>query len=763
MFGSNYGQATASEFRAGIPNPFKELPNISSLKVRTRISDPLLSKHFVSKKLEPEMVFSALSWRTKSSNRYMRIMHGRLVNLLYAGDFHGFWILALTLMSKSYVLRAVALRKWDINWHRNYEFSLIKRVLNELDSHIKELPKNLHIVRNYVDKVKPDGTKTYRPIGNPAYSARLFLYMWQCFLVMFVSGYVSTSQHAYFPGRGVVTALQELQLKLESRDFLNAWEFDLKGAFPSVDVPQATRTFTHLGLPKQISEYLEAIAITTVERVDLSPQGQLLPEPKFEKQSFLAPALSLVNQIDLKQFQYGWASEQRQFIDLVAWSHGRQPNDPKVIEFCLAHPAFPKDEVRVESIEPAVIPNLASDRAAEDRYQHGKMLGAGNKTAIEVQGYPQGANISPILFNWVFEYAAKRAHFEVADRTVKLISYADDFLMFTKRDEVVLRENKTMLDHGLKFNLEKSRPIVKDGRWSVNSFKFLGVTLHVAKDTFLETAPIIWEGTPRSGLNLLLKKDKLDMVSNFEFRQEQLGNFADFFNLNLSANQILLRWADGDPLCSLIPFSVIRGEDAMDLPTLQRIAAVAGKSKFGDPSGLNAKPESSKGYGQLPKALATSFPGSPKSWLQVPELAGMVVNRLHGGDWSVSQKEASRSLKPKAPRTWLELAMKTCVGRDFRSLPISLRNWIVDLPQTVELAKEFEKGFDHINHPDSWVTVFLNRLKITEELVKPLSPQSMAANVSIYNSSSYASLAMLDMVKNPKTYKISRKRGSFKI
>lgn len=153
-----------------MPRPFKALPNVSAVKISTNRLDPLLAAGGICRKLNPEMDFVQLSSKIKATNRYISIIQHRLERYLRANKHREFWVFALMLLKRSKSLRMVALRKLRPNWHRDFGLGLVKGLLRRLDSAIKNLKTELFIVRDYADKVKPDGSKTYRPIGAPAYA-----------------------------------------------------------------------------------------------------------------------------------------------------------------------------------------------------------------------------------------------------------------------------------------------------------------------------------------------------------------------------------------------------------------------------------------------------------------------------------------------------------------------------------------------------------------------------------------------------------------
>lgn len=83
----------------------------------------------------------------------------------------------------------------------------VKSVISLRKLYLKKLAEGrVDIKRKYVDKVKPDGSKTYRPIGAPGLVSKIILTMQSRFLQIAVQKEIRDSQHAYQPGKGVLTA-----------------------------------------------------------------------------------------------------------------------------------------------------------------------------------------------------------------------------------------------------------------------------------------------------------------------------------------------------------------------------------------------------------------------------------------------------------------------------------------------------------------------------------------------------------------------------
>lgn len=259
-----------------IPRPFHPLPDVSSMNVLSNVLDPLFAKADVVKKLEPMLEATPLSRKLRASNRYLRIMQNRLARLLVKGRLHDFWILALMLLAKSKVLRLVALRQVLPNWQRDLPFQVVKKLLASLDLKIQSMDSTLYIKRKYADKVKADGTKTWRPIGAPAFVDRMFLYLLQGFMVMCCAHYIGPRQFAYIPGRGVSDAWEAIRRYLP---WPFVYEFDLKGAFPSVSVPYLAKILRELMFPEPLVLFLTEQSIGSM---DIRKFPQRLPEPKID-------------------------------------------------------------------------------------------------------------------------------------------------------------------------------------------------------------------------------------------------------------------------------------------------------------------------------------------------------------------------------------------------------------------------------------------------------------------------------------------------
>lgn len=377
--------------------------------------------------------------------------------------------------------------------------------------------------------------------------------------------------------------------------------------------------------------------------------------------------------------------------------------------------SFERKYVRQNNIREGPVPRFAEigreiELEFERSYEH---------QPIEFKGFPQGSGVSPVLFNFVFEVAALRGHFLKINPECKVISYADDFLVFSKTPmREIMTESTEMLAHGLKFNLEKSRQLKEDGTWLTSGFKFLGIT-------FMTLGNLSLIGTPRSGKTLPF--DKEDMVTEFAARNIQLGIIGK--PCGLAPGVILALWGQGIEPAASLPMEFIKGEAPLTEEQMMEFSKLF----------LEAKPELSKfkkdnsGAGNLDPSetgipsgalnLKDLKPGNLDATIESlrregnlsflgRELDGLIVNRLHGGSWVPELAEAKRDLESK-PRSWLSFKTNTV--------------W-----QTIG-------------------SIFPSKLRARVNMGKLLFIRD---NLSIYNSTSIATVDLLRAGRNQKVLKV---------
>jgi len=99
-----------NSMKYGFHSPWKPLPNTKDFMVTVNKLDPILTEYNLPKRLSPTLKNHPLSSRLNACNRYLKIQLAVLRKFLLAGRTVDFWHRAMFLMSKSKVLRLVALR-----------------------------------------------------------------------------------------------------------------------------------------------------------------------------------------------------------------------------------------------------------------------------------------------------------------------------------------------------------------------------------------------------------------------------------------------------------------------------------------------------------------------------------------------------------------------------------------------------------------------------------------------------------------------------
>jgi hypothetical protein len=535
----------------------------------------------------------------------------------------------------------------------------------------------------------------------------MYLYLWQCFFVMYLASYIGKYQHGFMPKRGTLTAWKMLKEYIPK--FPNIYEYDLKGAFPSVSITYARDRLKALGTPGPIADYIWRMSLETVEVIDRTDQK--LPEPKTDRQEFLAPKLD-----EIYNFQ---VEERRQAI--ATFKAALDSTDVPVID---GYPVTDKDildMVRVARLQEAGLvddayveaflnqtgPTLEDVLASQERElekllanpvyepQHSdvtfgegwSMYSAAHADAImatfgpteipvEARGFPQGSGLSPILFDFVFEDAIYRKWRVALGKAVKIVAYADDFILFAKEklSNFLLPVQAIVPESGLELSFDKSRPIKQDNVYEVMNFKFLGITV------IPFGSDLLYRGTPRSGKTLDLGPEKLKAIDQYVWRDYELLKFSKALNLGVGPQTILDGWGRAESPYDLLPEEVISGDSTLKRSTIRAIKSVVkGRLDPGPPvpvdpaTGLLTRKiaaldvskiaqsltdQDIEGYARLIKWLSKSM---PSRWLGSRK-AGMIMSRLHDGSWhraadNSSAFDLAKSVPPKTEgRSWFELA-----------------------------------------------------------------------------------------------------------
>lgn len=355
---------------------------------------------------ENKGVHEVSNWRNIEANKHIEVRLNALGHLRDRRENYRYWKEGLTLLNSG-AFRQMAFNYVCSGWYANMTTKEVNKILSGVKEITQELRTEIDLRRVYI----PKANNKVRPLGVPTKSWRVYLHMLNVLIVWFRTG-TDKHQHAYFPGKGVHTAWQDLLTRLEEP---NIYEFDLTSFFPSVNLEANKELLENMGIPPLISGYFRDLnrSITKLcdkdemdetrdRKVLLTSDGQANPNlPK----SIHKPLSELIE--ELRNHGKGWMLESESFV-----------------------------------------------------------------TQLESQGYtlhaevgvPQGAATSCGLATVNLHYIWKRLG-------NTLLMYADDGLVFPRTGE---RPNLSDPARGISENEDKSGWVRKDGIWH-KPLKFLGL------------------------------------------------------------------------------------------------------------------------------------------------------------------------------------------------------------------------------------------------------------------------------------------------
>lgn len=156
-----------------------------------------------------------------------------------------FWALASLLLKKSKSLRMLALRNVKPNWYKDTSLNKIVRTMRKLNGICRRPRATMEIKRTGIPK--EDGTTRF--INAPSLENRLYLWMCNYFLAIFLEGRLSEHQHGHRHGRGVSTAWKEILTNWDK--YMCVMEFDFKGFHDEIRRHFLVKSLTNLGVSEE--------------------------------------------------------------------------------------------------------------------------------------------------------------------------------------------------------------------------------------------------------------------------------------------------------------------------------------------------------------------------------------------------------------------------------------------------------------------------------------------------------------------------------
>lgn len=446
------------------------LPNIEKFKITLAPHDWLFLLFGLYRRFSSSQEF--WNWKNAKANRYVAYMFKRLNTQVRYGRYTDaettFWLL---MNSSAY--QTIALNKVLKGWYKTMKWSKVKRVLKRVKYLSKNRVTDIDFKRVYIDK----GQGKWRPLGVPSAEWRIYLHMLNCLITEWRSVSEGNYQHAFLPGRGVISAWAQLFPLLQSER--NIYEADFESFFDSIKHSAIKRELQNLCFSPSMIQF-------------------------FDKLNKSIPDLM--------------GRDKDKIIErdrLISFKPGLKPNpaNSEVLSK-LEH------QNRMQNFYQNINKVSFNEVKGNGKYFQPIKL---HSRILKQEGVPQGAATSCSLSTLALRYLEipiithgynpETEGYYPFVLPIKVLLYADDIIVFPQQGKdlngvpvnwLPIQDPRQLIEDklsGIKVNTSKSRWIKENGEWKVEYIKFLGFKYFPAKTTFVKS---LYSYLDRSLLYLLL-------------------------------------------------------------------------------------------------------------------------------------------------------------------------------------------------------------------------------------------------------------------